>query len=87
MNTMSKALGNTAQTMKTVNQKMPINEFMKNMQQFSEASTRMDLQSDVIEETLDSMLEIDENEEDKVINEILDEIGIEMNVKVSFYLI
>lgn len=87
MNTMSKALGNTAQTMKMVNQKMPINEFMKNMQQFSEASTRMDLQSDVIEETLDSMLEIDENEEDKVINEILDEIGIEMNVKVSFYLI
>lgn len=44
----------------------------------------MNLREEVIGDTLDSMLDGDEAEEDKVINQVLDEIGIETNAKVFF---
>lgn len=82
MNAMTKAIGTSAQTMTSVNNKLPIGEFAKTMRDFTYANDKMDMQSEMIEETLDSMLDTDQDEEDKIINQVLDEIGIEMNTKV-----
>lgn len=82
MQTMSKAIGTTAQTMKDVNARLPLQQMAKDMQEFSKQQTMMDMKGEVMDETLDSMLEIDEGEEDRVIEQVLDEIGIETKEKV-----
>lgn len=79
---MSKAIGTTAQTMKDVNARLPVQQMAKDMQEFSKQQTMMDMKGEVMDETLDSMLEIDEGEEDRVIEQVLDEIGIETKEKV-----
>lgn len=83
MQTMSKAIGTTAQTMKDVNARLPVQKMAKDMEEFSRQQTMMDMKGEVMDETLDSMLEIDEGEEDRVIEQVLDEIGIETKEKVG----
>uniref|UniRef100_A0A915EJS5 Uncharacterized protein n=1 Tax=Ditylenchus dipsaci TaxID=166011 RepID=A0A915EJS5_9BILA len=83
MGTMAKAMGTAAQTMKVVDQQMPLDKFAKDMRDFSQTQDKMDLREEIMGETLDSLLDVDEGEEDKVIDQVLDEIGIEMNEKLS----
>ena len=83
MQTMGKVMGTTAQTMKEVNAQMPVQKMAKDMQEFGRQQAMMDMKGEVIDETLDSMLEVDEGEEDRVIDQVLDEIGIEMKDKVG----
>lgn len=83
MQTMGKVMGTTAQTMKEVNAQMPVQKMAKDMQEFGRQQAMMDMKGEVIDETLDSMLEVDEGEEDRVIDQVLDEIGIEMKDKLS----
>lgn len=83
MNTMNKAMGTAANTMKTVNKQLPMEKFANDMREFAKESERSDMKSEMIEETLDSLLDVDESEEDQVINQVLDEIGIETKEKVK----
>lgn len=83
MNTINKAMGRAANTMKTVNKQLPMEKFANDMREFAKESERSDLKSEMIEETLDSLLDVDESEEDQVINQVLDEIGIETKEKVK----
>ena len=84
MQTMGKVMGTTAQTMKDANARMPVQQMAKDMQEFSRQQAMMDMKGDVIDETLDSMLEVDEDEQERVIDQVLDEIGIETKEQVSF---
>ncbi|KAI1718706.1 snf7 domain-containing protein [Ditylenchus destructor] len=83
MNNMSKAMGSAAQTMHAVDKQMPIAQFAKDMRDFTQTQDKMDLREEVINDTLDSMLEVDEGEEERVINQVLDEIGIETNKQLD----
>lgn len=82
MNTMATAIGSSTQAMKAVDKAMPMDKFAQTMREFNMANDRMDMRTEVIDETLDSMLEVDEGEEDKIINQVLDEIGIETKAQV-----
>jgi hypothetical protein len=82
MQTMGKVMANTAKTMKDVNDRLPVQQMAKDMQEFSRQQAMMDMKGEMVDETLDSMLEVDEGEEDRVIGQILDEIGIETKEKV-----
>jgi charged multivesicular body protein 2B len=83
MNTMAGAMSTTAQTMKIVDKQMPLEKFAAQMRDFQQTNDRMDMRSEVISDTLDSMLDVDEGEEEAVIDQVLDEIGIEVRGKVS----
>ncbi|KAI1722189.1 snf7 domain-containing protein [Ditylenchus destructor] len=83
MNNMSKAIGSAAQTMQAVDKQMPIAQFAKDMRDFAQTQDKMDLREEVISDTLDSMLEVEEGEEERVINQVLDEIGIETNKQLD----
>lgn len=83
MQTMSKAMATTARTMADVNARMPVQQVAKDMREFGQQSAMMDMRGELIDETLDSMLDIDENEEERVIDQVLDEIGIETKEKLA----
>lgn len=79
-------MATTARTMADVNARMPVQQVAKDMREFGQQSAMMDMRGELIDETLDSMLDIDENEEERVIDQVLDEIGIETKEKVFFAL-
>ena len=82
---MAKAMGNTASTMQQVNARMPVHKLAGQMQEFGRQQALMDMKGDLMEETLDSMLEMDDDyAEQRVIDQVLDEIGIETKQKVCF---
>uniref|UniRef100_A0A914XXS2 Uncharacterized protein n=1 Tax=Panagrolaimus superbus TaxID=310955 RepID=A0A914XXS2_9BILA len=82
MGTMATAMGTTANTMKIVDKQMPLEKFAAQMRDFQQTNDRMDMKAEVINDTLDSMLDVDEGEEEAVINQVLDEIGIEVRGKM-----
>jgi charged multivesicular body protein 2B len=86
MGTMAHAMGTTANTMKIIDKQMPLEKFAAQMRDFQQTNDRMDMKSEVISDTLDSMLDVDEGEEEAVIDQVLDEIGIEIRGKVSFFI-
>jgi charged multivesicular body protein 2B len=79
-------MGTTANTMKIIDKQMPLEKFAAQMRDFQQTNDRMDMKSEVISDTLDSMLDVDEGEEEAVIDQVLDEIGIEVRGKVSFFI-
>ncbi|KAE9556310.1 hypothetical protein FO519_000493 [Halicephalobus sp. NKZ332] len=82
MSTMTKAMGTAAQTMKAVDKQMPLEKFAADMREFQQTNEKMDMKEEMINDTLDSMFEVDEGEEQAVIDQVLDEIGIEVAGKL-----
>lgn len=56
----------------------------KTMEEFSKANTKMEMSEELMSETLDSILDEsgDEEEQDRIVSQVLDEIGIEIKDKV-----
>uniref|UniRef100_A0AC34QNB5 Uncharacterized protein n=1 Tax=Panagrolaimus sp. JU765 TaxID=591449 RepID=A0AC34QNB5_9BILA len=77
MGTMTKAMGTAAQTMKAVDKQMPLQKFAADMREFQMTNDKMELKEEVINDTLDNLFEVDEGEQQFVIDQVLDEIGIE----------
>jgi len=57
----------------------------KTMQEFEKANTKMEMSEEMINETLDNMLDEsgDEEEQDRIVAQVLDEIGIEISGKMA----
>ncbi|CAJ0962643.1 unnamed protein product, partial [Mesorhabditis belari] len=85
MHTMAKVMDSTANTMKTMNKQMPADKLMKQMKDFQEQSERMGLTEEMMSDSLDAILDEpgDEAEQDAIVAQVLDEIGIEMNSKLA----
>ncbi|XP_046667957.1 charged multivesicular body protein 2b [Homalodisca vitripennis] len=79
------AMSTTAKTMKNMNNIMKPEEVAANMREFSQANMKMDMTEEMINETLDDMLNEsgDEEESDLIVNQVLDEIGIEISGKMA----
>ncbi|RWS01496.1 vacuolar assembly/sorting protein DID4-like protein [Dinothrombium tinctorium] len=79
------AMASTTKTMKNVNQQINTGQIMKSMQDFERENAKMDMKDELIDDTLSSVLDHsdDEQEQDAVVNQVLDEIGIEMIGKVA----
>ncbi|KAG7177671.1 Charged multivesicular body protein 2b-like [Homarus americanus] len=79
------AMGTATKTMVNMNQVMKPEDIAKNMREFEQASAKLDMSEEVMNDTLDDLLNEsgDEEESDAIVNQVLDEIGIEIGAKVA----
>ncbi|XP_013186830.1 charged multivesicular body protein 2b [Amyelois transitella] len=79
------AMGTTAKTMGNMNRVMNPHQIAKDMEAFKQANAKMDMTDEMISETLDDIMgeSGDEEETEGVVNQVLDEIGIEISGKMA----
>ena len=79
-------MATTTKTMGNMNKMMNPQQVAKTMQEFSMANTKMEMTEEMMNDTLDDILadSDDEAEQDAVVTQVLDEIGIEISGKVGF---
>jgi len=78
------AMKSTTQAMGAINKQMNPQQVMKMMTEFEKESTKMDMSEEMINDSLDNILDEsgDEEEQDAVVQQVLDEIGIEISGKL-----
>ncbi|XP_019857849.1 PREDICTED: charged multivesicular body protein 2b-like, partial [Amphimedon queenslandica] len=80
---MTKAMGQTSKAMASMNKQVKLEDIQQTMQQFEKESTKMDMAGEMMDDTMDAILSGDEDEEDEVIGQVLDEIGLEYTSKLA----
>lgn len=77
---MAQAMKGVTKAMGTMNKKMNLPEIQKIMQEFEKQSQMMDMKEEMMDDAIDSALGDDDDEEegDKIVTQVLEEIGIEM---------
>jgi len=82
--TMANAMATTTKTMGKMNDQMKPQQIMKTMQEFEKENQMMSMKEELIDDTLNSVLDEsgDEEEQDAVVSQVLDEIGIEITGKL-----
>ncbi|CAJ0592522.1 unnamed protein product [Cylicocyclus nassatus] len=85
MNKMAVVMGTTVNTMKTMEKQMPTEQLAKNMREFQMAQERLGITDDMMNDALDNILDEpgDEEEQNAIVNQVLDEIGIESQSKLA----
>merc|ERR1711976_881055 len=78
-------MAETSKTMTNMNKLMNPQQVAKTMQEFDMANTKMGMTEEMMNDALDDILTEsgDEEEEDAIVNQVLDEIGIEISGKVN----
>jgi len=81
---MAGAMKTTTNAMVQMNKSMNPMKIAKDMQEFEKQNTKMEMSEELIGDTLDNILEEsgDEEESDRIVNQVLDEIGIEIAGKM-----
>uniref|UniRef100_H3B3A6 Charged multivesicular body protein 2B n=1 Tax=Latimeria chalumnae TaxID=7897 RepID=H3B3A6_LATCH len=82
---MAGAMSTTAKTMQTVNKKMDPQKTLQTMQNFQKENMKMEKTEKKVNDTLDEIFEDsgDEEESQGIVNQVLDEIGIEISGKMA----
>ncbi|CAI8025595.1 Charged multivesicular body protein 2b, partial [Geodia barretti] len=80
---MAGAMGSTAKTMAAVNQQLKVEDIQKTMMNFEKESSKMEMAGELMDDAVESLFDDDEEEEDAVISQVLDEIGIDVQQKLS----
>ncbi|GFS22761.1 charged multivesicular body protein 2b [Elysia marginata] len=82
---MASAMGTTTKTMTQMNKVMDPQKTAAMMRDFQKESTKMDMTEEMIDDTLEDVLAEsgDEEEQDAIVNQVLDEIGIEISGKLA----
>ncbi|XP_028836703.1 charged multivesicular body protein 2b [Denticeps clupeoides] len=82
---MAGAMAKTTKTMQAVNKKMDPQKTMQTMQNFQKETTKMEMTEEMMNDTLDDLFEDsgDEEESQDIVNQVLDEIGIEISGKMA----
>lgn len=83
---LANVMGTTAKTMGEVNKQIKPMDIARTMQEFEKETMKMGMTEETVEDTLNSILDEsgDEEEQDAIVTQVLDEIGIELSGKVSF---
>lgn len=86
---MGEAMKGVTKAMGQMNRQMNLPNLQKIMQDFERQNEKMELTMEVMGDAIDDALEGDEEEEetDDLVNQVLDEIGIDINQEVCFLLI
>merc|ERR1712228_1126166 len=81
---LAESMAATTKTMGSMNKMMNPQQMAKTMQEFDMANTKMGMTEEMMNDTLDDILadSDDEAEQDAVVNQVLDEIGIEISGKM-----
>lgn len=82
---MAEAMKDTTKVMGNMNKVMKPQDVMKNMQAFERESAKLGMSEEMMNDTLDDILNEsgDEEEQDAIVNQVLDEIGIEISGKMA----
>ncbi|XP_038078701.1 charged multivesicular body protein 2b-like [Patiria miniata] len=82
---MAAAMGNTTKAMGAMNKAMSPEKMMQDMKAFQMESDKMAMKEELMDDTLDAMFEEsgDEEEQDAIVSQVLDEIGIEVSGKLT----
>ena len=77
---MAQAMKGVTKAMATMNKKMNLPEIQKIMMEFEKQSEIMDMKEEMMDDAIDSALgdDDDEVEGDKIVTQVLEEIGIEL---------
>lgn len=76
---MTRSMKGITKVMIQMNSKMDAKTITKIMQEFMTENERQKMNQEVMSEAIDDAMEDDEVEEDAIVNQVLDEIGIEMS--------
>ncbi|NXY10258.1 CHM2B protein, partial [Pteruthius melanotis] len=82
---MAGAMSATAKTMQAVNKKMDPQKTLQTMQNFQKENMKMEMTEEMINDTLDDIFDASDEEEESqdIVNQVLDEIGIEISDKMA----
>lgn len=82
---MAGAMSTSAKTMQAVNKRMDPQKTLKTMQDFQRENMKMGMTEDMINDTLDEIFDDsgDEEESQGIVDQVLDEIGIEISGKMA----
>jgi len=82
---MAEVMGETTKAMGQMNKVINPAQLNKTLQEFSKETMKMDMTDEMINDTLDDLLTEsgDEEESDRIVTLVLDEIGIEITGKLS----
>ncbi|XP_033095943.1 charged multivesicular body protein 2b-like [Anneissia japonica] len=82
---MATAMGNTTKAMGAMNKQMSPQQIAQTMQNFERESAKMAMTEEIMDDTLEDLLTEsgDEEEQEAIVTQVLDEIGIEVSGKLS----
>lgn len=82
---MAKSMGTATKAMGTMNKQIDPMTLQKTLQEFEKESAKMGMAEEMMGDTLDDLLggSDDEEEQDAIVNQVLDEIGIEITGKMA----
>ncbi len=82
---MTDALKGVTKAMASMNKKIQLPAIQKIMMDFEKESEMMDMKQEMVEDAIDDVMEADgeEIESDEIVQQVLDEIGISLEDKVS----
>ncbi|BHF60001.1 Charged multivesicular body protein 2b [Sparganum proliferum] len=80
---MAQSMKSTAKTMEHINKQMDPATTAKIMQEFSKQNMKMSMGEEAMNDVLADIFESDEAEEDAVVQQVLDEIGVEISTKMA----
>ena len=81
---MAEAMANTARAMHKMNKAVDVPAITKMMAEFEKENMKSEMMQEIMGDAIDDVMEGEENEEEeeKIVNQVLDEIGIDMQGEV-----
>merc|ERR1712165_114940 len=82
---MAQAMKGVTKAMGNMNKQMKLPEIQKIMMEFEKQSEIMDMKGEMMEDAIDDVMgdEEDEDESDAIVNQVLDELGLQLNDKLG----
>jgi charged multivesicular body protein 2A len=82
---MAQAMKGVTKAMGSMNKQMKLPEIQKIMMEFEKQSEIMDMKGEMMEDAIDDVMgdEEDEEESDAIVNQVLDELGLQLNDKLG----
>lgn len=84
-NAMAQAMKGVTRAMQNMNKQLNLPQIQKIMQEFEKQSEIMDMKEEILNDAIDDAMgdEDDEEESDAVVNQILDELGLDLSDKLK----
>ncbi|KAL1466196.1 hypothetical protein MTO96_050426 [Rhipicephalus appendiculatus] len=84
-NAMAQAMRGVTRAMQSMNKQLNLPQIQKIMQEFEKQSEIMDMKEEMMNDAIDDAMGDDEDEEesDAIVNEVLDELGLQLSEKLT----
>ncbi|CAH1370183.1 hypothetical protein MTP99_011727 [Tenebrio molitor] len=84
-NAMAQAMKGVTKAMQSMNRQLNLPQIQRILQEFEKQSEIMDMKEEVMNDAIDDAMEddADEEESDAVVNQVLDELGLQLNDQLS----